>query len=59
MDAYRAMTKNPAQILGLSDKVGTLEVGKRADIAVFDGDPLDIFTHVKTVICGGRRVVAK
>ena len=34
-------TKNPAEALGLDMKIGTLEVGKLADIAVYDGNPID------------------
>ena len=41
MDAIRATTIRGAELLGLADRLGTLEVGKTADIVVVDGDPLD------------------
>lgn len=41
MESLRASTKNAAEALGLGDKLGTVEVGKVADLVVLDGDPLD------------------
>jgi len=41
MDALVAATRTNADILGLGNETGTLEVGKRADVVVFAGDPLD------------------
>ena len=38
--AWRAITINPAKVAGIEDRVGSLEVGKDADISVFDSDPL-------------------
>jgi imidazolonepropionase-like amidohydrolase len=40
-EALRALTVNPAEILGLSERIGSIEIGKDADIAVFRGDPFD------------------
>ena len=37
-DAVRMMTATPAQILGVYDRIGSLEVGKDADIIIFDGN---------------------
>ncbi|GAB4457399.1 MAG: amidohydrolase family protein [Armatimonadaceae bacterium] len=52
-DALAAITRNPAQILGLEKRVGTLEPGKDGDIALFDGDPFEYTTHcIGTVIQG-------
>lgn len=52
-EALRSITINAAKITGISDRVGSLKVGKDADIAVFDGDPLEVYTHcVMTVING-------
>jgi imidazolonepropionase-like amidohydrolase len=54
--ALRAITINGAEILGLEDQLGTLEVGKIANLIVTDGDPLEIRTQVKHVIIAGRDV---
>jgi imidazolonepropionase-like amidohydrolase len=50
----RAVTLAPAQILGLD--AGSLEVGKRADVIVTDGDPLEMLTTVERVWVGGWEV---
>ncbi|MCB9858724.1 MAG: amidohydrolase family protein [Phycisphaerales bacterium] len=52
-DALRLATLNAAIELGIDKYVGSLKVGKRADIAIFDGHPLDTFSHcVLTLIDG-------
>lgn len=40
MEAFKAITINPAEIVGLQDRIGSIEAGKDADIVVFDGHPL-------------------
>lgn len=40
MEALKAITIYPAEIVGISDRVGSIEVGKDADIAIFDGNPI-------------------
>jgi imidazolonepropionase-like amidohydrolase len=45
-EALRAVTLYPAQIYGLADRYGTLEVGKVANVVVWDGDPLELLTSV-------------
>ena len=55
--ALAAITLNPAQILGLADKLGSLTVGKEADIVVTPGHPFDPMTVPSAVILGGRRVL--
>jgi len=52
-EALRWITFNPAWVLGIDDQTGTLEVGKRADIAVWDGDPFSIYTGARWVFVGG------
>ena len=52
----RALTLDAARILGIDDQTGSLEVGKRADLAVFDGDPLEYTTHACAVLVGGEVV---
>ena len=52
-EALKSITVNAAKIVGIFDRVGSLEAGKDADIAVFDGDPLEVMSHcVMTVING-------
>jgi enamidase len=61
-DIIKLMGPNTAAFIDMSDKLGTLEPGKIADIVVIDGDPLDsIFDlrHVAVVIKGGKIVVDK
>jgi len=53
--AWKAITINPAKLAGIDDRVGSLEVGKDADISVFCGDPLkDIGARAKYVIVDGE-----
>lgn len=54
MEALKAITINAAEITGISDRVGSLEPGKDADIAIFDGDPLEIKTNCVYTIINGR-----
>lgn len=58
-EALKAITIVPAEICGIDHKVGSIKVGKRADIIAFDKgcDPLDIGNPPSVVICGGKRVV--
>lgn len=55
-DALKAVTLYPAQILGIADKVGSIEAGKIANIVVTDGDMLDPRTNVKYVFINGRLI---
>lgn len=55
-EALRALTLNPARIMGLDDRVGSLAVGKDADVVVRSGDPLDVFSRALRVFVGGREV---
>ena len=52
-DALITITLDPARMLGIEDKVGSIEVGKDADLAIFNGHPLDIYSlNVATWIDG-------
>lgn len=52
-EALALITLNPARQLGIADRVGTIEVGKDADLAIFNGHPLDSFSRcVYTIIDG-------
>jgi imidazolonepropionase-like amidohydrolase len=55
-EALKAVTLYPAQIFGVSDKVGSIEPGKAADLVLGDGDPLEIETHVEQVYIAGKAV---
>lgn len=55
-DALRSVTLYPAQILGIEDRVGSLEVGKDATLIVTTGDPLETTTHVTRAYIQGRVV---
>ncbi|MBI4552518.1 MAG: amidohydrolase family protein [Candidatus Latescibacteria bacterium] len=54
--ALRAVTITTANILGVADRLGSLEAGKVANIVVWDGDPLQIRSHVKHLIIAGKEV---
>lgn len=54
--ALRAITLEPARRLGIADRVGSLEVGKDADMVILDGDPLSATTSVLKVIIDGKIV---
>lgn len=55
-EALKAITLTPAQIWGVADKLGSLDVGKTANVVVANGDPLDMKTDVKQVFIEGREV---
>lgn len=55
-EALRALTISPAKMLGIDDRVGSLEEGKDADLLILTGDPLDYQTYVQTAIVNGRVV---
>jgi imidazolonepropionase-like amidohydrolase len=55
-EALKAITLNPAEIWGVADKLGSLEVGKSANVVVANGDPLDLKTEVKQVFIEGREI---
>ncbi len=55
-DALRAITINAARHAGVSDRVGSLEIGKDADIVVTEGCPFEVFHTVKAVVIDGNRV---
>lgn len=55
-DALRAITINPAMICGLADRVGSIEPGKDADLAVFRDDPLSLEAKPLLVVAGGKIV---
>ena len=55
-EALKAITLNPAEMFGLGDKLGSLDVGKMGNVVVANGDPLDVRTSVKQVFMDGIAV---
>lgn len=54
--ALQAITINPARHIGVADRVGSLEVGKDADVVITDGCPFELQTRVKAVLIDGAVV---
>jgi len=52
--ALRSITLDAAKILGIDEQYGSLEIGKVADLVLYDGDPFEHSTHVTHTILGGR-----
>ena len=55
-DALKAITLNPAEHIGVADRVGSLEVGKDADLVITNGCPFEVLTEVKAVFIDGARI---
>ena len=56
MEALKAVTINPAEIIGVADRVGSLEVGKDADLAIYDGHPFAVDGKAYCVLIDGQVV---
>ena len=54
-DALAMVTLNPAKQLGVDNRVGSIEVGKDADIVIYDKDPLSEFSKVQKVLIDGHK----
>jgi imidazolonepropionase-like amidohydrolase len=55
-DALRAVTLAPAEILGVSTQIGTLQAGRDANLVVWDGDPFEFSTRAVHVFVHGREI---
>ena len=55
-EALATITIDAARILGVADRIGSLEPGKDADLALFDGDPFEYTTHCIGVVIDGAVV---
>lgn len=53
-DAHKALTLNPAKILGIDDQLGSLEEGKMANVVIWNGNPIQLRSRVEKVIIKGR-----
>ena len=58
-DALRAITLTPAELFGLSDRIGSLQTGRDANIVVWSGDPFEFSTQVEHVFIKGREIKEK
>ena len=57
--ALESITINPAKVLGISDRVGSIEIGKDADLVIWDNNPLEIQSNVLYTIIDGKIVYKK
>lgn len=57
-EALASITINAARIIGLDKRIGSLEVGKDGDVALFDGDPFEFASHTVGVVVDGKVVSA-
>jgi len=55
-EAIKALPINAAEILGVADRVGSIEPGKAANLVIAKGDPLEIRTEITHVFINGRSV---
>lgn len=58
-EGFKSITIYPAEICNVSKRVGSIEVGKDADISIFDGNPLELFTNTIYTIIDGEIVYNK
>ncbi len=54
--ALQALTINPARIIGIDDRLGSIEPGKDADLVIWSGDPLDVLSRVEHALIDGAEV---
>jgi imidazolonepropionase-like amidohydrolase len=54
--ALRALTINPARIVGVDDRLGSIEPGKDADLVIWSGDPLDVLSRVTRALINGEEI---
>jgi imidazolonepropionase-like amidohydrolase len=54
--ALRAVTINPARIIGVDSRIGSLAVGKDADLVIWSGDPLDVMSRAERAFTDGREI---
>ena len=55
-EAFKAVTINPAEIFGIDDRYGSIEIGKVANVFVADGDPFETKTQIKHLFIRGHKV---
>jgi imidazolonepropionase-like amidohydrolase len=52
--ALEAITRTPARLLGIENRVGTVEAGRDADLVALSGDPLELITSIRWVLVDGK-----
>ena len=52
-DAFAAITSKPAEVIGMGAEIGSLRVGRRGDVVIWDGDPLEVTSGVTSVWIDG------
>jgi imidazolonepropionase-like amidohydrolase len=55
-EAVKAITLTPAEIFGVADKIGSITVGKMANLFIADGDPFELTTTVEQVFIAGQKI---
>jgi imidazolonepropionase-like amidohydrolase len=55
-DALKCVTMNPAEILNLQDRIGSLEPGKDADFIVWSGHPFEFYSEVTEAYINGKKI---
>jgi imidazolonepropionase-like amidohydrolase len=55
-EALRSITINPARIMGVSDRLGSIEPGKDADLVIWSGDPLDVMSRAERAFVAGQDI---
>lgn len=53
-EAFAAISSKPAEIMGVADQLGSLKAGRKADVVIWNGDPLELSTRVSNVMIDGR-----
>jgi imidazolonepropionase-like amidohydrolase len=54
--ALRSVTINPAKVIGCAERIGSLAVGKDADVVIWSGDPLDVMSRAERAFVDGREI---
>lgn len=55
-EALKAITINPAEHIGIAERVGTIETGKDADIVIYEGSPFENLSSIRLVLIDGKRI---